>query len=94
MLKILVKMLKIQCLIIFNSKEIEFIMEIILDLKEKKSRLHESFQFGYVLYCYDQRGKEYLYRKEITDVDNVNGLVKKFIENVGVDAAIKVKLED
>ena len=57
-------------------------------------KLHEGFHFGHVLYCIDQSGKEYVYRNNISDIDNVDDLVKKFIENVGVGAGMKVQLED
>ena len=46
------------------------------------------------MHCIDPSGKEYVYRNEISKIDNVDDLVKKFIENVGVGAGMKVQLED
>ena len=46
------------------------------------------------MYCLDQSGKEYVYRNEISKIDNVDDLVKRFIEDDGVGAGQKVHLED
>ena len=60
----------------------------------KKSRLHKSFEFGFVLYGYDLNGKEWVYRKKIIDIDNVDDLVRKFIEEIEKNAGMKAHVEN